>query len=172
MRLGPDPRRRLRRADLCRNLGSAPLSGMPLEARYLRPLEDDLPVGFKTSNRPAGSSPSWPIEPHQLTSGDEIRRGVGDELRRAFHLEDTHVALGGLDRFLQGDHVDRLIGKGTEILAQILEIGDARPFGDLVDCAADGQVLHRAFRDVELIQMWKAESTASSAVAFGAADWL
>ena len=172
MRLGPDPRCRLCRAGLRRNLGSAALSGMLLEARYLRPLEDGLPVGFKTSNRPAGSHARWRLDLASLLPRDKIRRGVGGGLRPAFHLEDTHVALGGLDRFLQGDHVDRLIGKGPEILAQILEIGDARPFGDLVDCAADGQVLHRAFRDVELIQMWKAESTASSAVAFGAADWL
>src|SRR5262245_42042356 len=54
MRLGSDPRRRLCRAGVCRNLGRAALSGMLLEARLLRSLEDDLPVGVQGEQSASG----------------------------------------------------------------------------------------------------------------------
>src|SRR5262249_2777353 len=66
MRLGSDPFRGLRCAELCSGLGSTALSGMCLEARPLGTLADDLPIGlhlrprsFGRSLHQAGRSNAW-----------------------------------------------------------------------------------------------------------------
>ena len=83
------------------------------------------------------------------------------------------LALGGVDRLLQIDHADRLVGEGAEVPAEILEVGDAGPFGDLVDRLADRPSSPPSPSGMSnWLRIWKAASTASSAVSFGAADWL
>jgi hypothetical protein len=95
MRLGPDPGRWLRGAGLCHGLDCTGLSGVLLEAWLPRPLADDLPVGFKTSNRPAGLKPAGEWSFHGSCAPSPRPRKqtryskVGSKLRRPGGAEDT-----------------------------------------------------------------------------------
>jgi hypothetical protein len=81
-----------------------------------------------------------------------VGRDVGDRLLGSFHLDGRDFPLGGGDRPLEIDHVDRLVVKGVEVPAHVLEVCHAGPLGDLVHLSAGRGVHHRAFGDVELVE--------------------